>query len=693
MSENAHDPVPVDVRPEIESRPRRGHFEYDVALSLYRPDPGALEIGSRLADHLRREGLKVFFYRSEREARDMLGQDLEGRLVQVYGHTARLVVVVLSPRYATDGPTRREWGAISRRRDLSPDERFLVAVSTTDSPPPALAGTTYEYVGEYAWEDEAGIGLRRVVRTVLQRLGRRPWLWSLALIALLTLSVGSVAFRWSRINGVSPDARWAAASSIGLALVWFVAFVLTPRWFPGLVYRPHGKAARAYQGIFLNVFIDRLTFVAVLSVAVLAHALLPQWQLQIQTAIQEWLTDDPDRRAGALRFFTSRLGRDDALELWAPILVGENHYGGRERGKALDMVCRLMTGPATSADPNRPPRDVTDWLARLGEARRHGLDSSNYRNALGGVDATGIDLDRTDLSSLSLAGKETTFTDARLQQSRLVGDWFWATNLERVNASWCDFTSSTFAGVVGRQARFGGAVFAGCSLLGCDLSGADFSRADLTGVQFSDCTLAGAKFTNAYLTGARFERCDLSGAVFTDPDVQQVGVWGDLAGVLLIDCRMGGVLIKEANLEGKARKFVRRRAMVFGESKTVFSVNGAAGVPNRGGPVATLSIPSAALIRCQFRYAPKKAGDPAGSGVDWSGAKTAGVLLDIATSRAMSAEERAQFDLGGFNPGSVSRPRPDGRTTEEQYPGLRDRTWDSLFHQLVLMHEALDRGS
>jgi hypothetical protein len=261
-----------------------------------------------------------------------------------------------------------------------------------------------------------------------------------------------------------------------------------------------------------------------------------------------------------------------------------------------------------------------------------------------------------------------------------------------VDAAWCDCAKASFAGVVGPNARFGGAALVGCGLLGCDLSGADFSNADLTGVTFDACTLAGANFTNAYLTGARFEHCDLTGAVFTNPDVQRKGVWGDLAGVIFIDCRLGGALIQGANLEAKSRAFVRRRVTVFGDESIVYCRDGGAGGPGGGAPITTLQVPAAALIRCQFRYEPKKAGGPVGSGVDWSGAGTAGVLLDVATSQAMTAEERALFNRGGFDPDSVRQPRRYAGVAEEQYRELGARTWKSLSHLLSLMYGASDKG-
>ncbi len=47
---------------------------YDVALSLNRADPGTVEVAERLARHLQRHGMKVFFYRNPEELRQTLGK-------------------------------------------------------------------------------------------------------------------------------------------------------------------------------------------------------------------------------------------------------------------------------------------------------------------------------------------------------------------------------------------------------------------------------------------------------------------------------------------------------------------------------------------------------------------------------------------------------------------------------------------
>src|SRR5205823_1721260 len=147
----------------------------------------------------------------------------------------------------------------------------------------------------------------------------------------------SLALRWARIGPLPAEATAAAVLASGLAAAWAVVFLATPRWFPGLVFRPGRWASRAYQALYLSVLADRLTLAAVLAATGVAHVMLPQWQAQLQAAVQDWLSDDPARRAAALRFFTVRVNHGEALDTWAPVLVGQLGYDGRDRGKALDL--------------------------------------------------------------------------------------------------------------------------------------------------------------------------------------------------------------------------------------------------------------------------------------------------------------------------------------------------------------------
>ena len=84
-------------------------FEYDVAFSFNALDEG---IATQLNDLLSPR-LKTFIY-SERQ-REIAGTDGQERFSEVYGKTARLVVVLFRPEWGETPWTRVEDTAISER--------------------------------------------------------------------------------------------------------------------------------------------------------------------------------------------------------------------------------------------------------------------------------------------------------------------------------------------------------------------------------------------------------------------------------------------------------------------------------------------------------------------------------------------------------------------------------------------------
>ncbi len=120
-------------------------FEYDVAFSFCAIDEG---VATQLNDLLSPR-LKTFIY-SERQ-REIAGTDGQESFGQVYGKTARLVVVLFRPEWGETRWTRVERDAI-KNRSLDDGWDFTTFVPTVDRPqmPPWLPKTRL-YVGLQRW--------------------------------------------------------------------------------------------------------------------------------------------------------------------------------------------------------------------------------------------------------------------------------------------------------------------------------------------------------------------------------------------------------------------------------------------------------------------------------------------------------------------------------------------------------------
>ncbi|WP_156908708.1 hypothetical protein [Bradyrhizobium murdochi] len=120
-------------------------FEYDVAFSFCAIDEGvATQLNDLLSPRLR-----TFIY-SERQ-REIAGTDGQESFSQVYGKTARLVVVLFRPEWGETPWTRVERDAI-KNRSLDDGWDFTTFVPTVDRPqmPPWLPKTRL-YVGLQRW--------------------------------------------------------------------------------------------------------------------------------------------------------------------------------------------------------------------------------------------------------------------------------------------------------------------------------------------------------------------------------------------------------------------------------------------------------------------------------------------------------------------------------------------------------------
>ncbi|UYO52365.1 hypothetical protein [Rhodopseudomonas palustris] len=140
-------------------------FEYDVAFSFNALDES---IATQLNDLLSPR-VKTFIY-SERQ-REIAGTDGQEKFSEVYGQTARLVVVLFRPEWGETPWTRVERDAI-KNRSLNDGWDFTVFVPTVERPqmPPWLPKTKL-YVGLHRWGIEATAA---VIEARVSELGGNP---------------------------------------------------------------------------------------------------------------------------------------------------------------------------------------------------------------------------------------------------------------------------------------------------------------------------------------------------------------------------------------------------------------------------------------------------------------------------------------------------------------------------------------
>lgn len=140
-------------------------FEYDVAFSFNALDEG---VATQLNDLLSPR-LKTFIY-SERQ-REIAGTDGQEKFSEVYGKTARLVVVLFRPEWGQTPWTRVERDAI-KNRSLNDGWDFTTFVPTVERPqmPPWLPKTRL-YVGLERWGIQAAAA---VIEARVAELGGSP---------------------------------------------------------------------------------------------------------------------------------------------------------------------------------------------------------------------------------------------------------------------------------------------------------------------------------------------------------------------------------------------------------------------------------------------------------------------------------------------------------------------------------------
>ena len=637
---------------------------YDVAVSVRATDPGTLEAAEELTARLQRQGLKVYFYRDQEQVEETLGHPLHERLLDIYYNKARQVVVIGSENYGTEGTTRLEWETIRRRMTESPSESFLIPVSTV---PVELLPRDFARLAFIPFEG----GLQPVSDLVFKRLGRWPLVKTFVTHLVLASALISVAAHWMYRSYLSSTATVMVPASLFMGCLWWAGFRILPRLRPSLIYAPTGFLSLAYQRLYRNFVLERLSFSLILFLSLLAHIVLPSTDLEINSALTDWLSGDSAHRAAALRLFDERLDREQSLGIWTTILVDSDLYGPNERGKALDMISRLM---AATEGGQPVTKDLSSRLRSLADKGAIRSGQAGWIGALSGMDARNLNLDHFDFSRLYFSGPETLLANASIQQTNMAACHFQAVNLDGVDARGSDFSRVSFWGVQG-NVHFDGAYILSAIFFGCDLKGSSFYGADVTGSRFEECDLSGADFTNAYLAGVTFRKCNLSGAKFTAGPVRWKGRWGDLAGILFDQCILFDAQLRDSNLEAKTLSFfpvLTANPSNLNQSNMVF---GRDSILGKDSDKLTVMIPGAALIECDFQ------GEGAAQ-TDFDSLSARGILIDTTTWRALSTLQRKALIQGGFNPETVLSPISQSGELEERFPVLKEVLWGRIQEQL-----------
>ncbi|MBP0494217.1 pentapeptide repeat-containing protein [Pararoseomonas indoligenes] len=171
------------------------------------------------------------------------------------------------------------------------------------------------------------------------------------------------------------------------------------------------------------------------------------------------------------------------------------------RGLDLRPVRRRIT----LSTRNLRGADFSD--ARFGFLDLSGADLRGVRftGALVGLlRLSGADLRGADLAGLSV--QELTLDKARLDGTNIVG----------IDLSRHDLREASLRGVIGPDARLGGARLSGADLSGASLPGANLSRALLVNARFENARLVGANLYRSDLSGADLSRADIRGAAFDE---------------------------------------------------------------------------------------------------------------------------------------------------------------------------------
>ena len=342
--------------------------------------------------------------------------------------------------------------------------------------------------------------------------------------------------------------------------------------------------------------------------------------MRLANATSDWLGDNTSQHAAALDWFVKSPDRDTMRRHWTAIAANKEGVDSVDRGRAVQMVYHL-TEP-----PEYQPRPIASWLRTTGNFEQAGLGRDTWHTAFALVRFADLQLDHSGFSRLAFA--RNSFHGCNLSSSDLSACHFQAVDISGADFRSSNFAKSNFIGANG-AVLFGGSRMHGVTFLGCDFTDASFERCDISGANFLNCTLTRTKFTNAYLGGARFEDCKLDKTVFVNPDVRLEGVWGNMAGIQWVGCRLTGVQFDRADFRSSAQVFYRELSPSpddFNQDVTIFprtSEN-----PDARAVPATLEVPASRFRKCEL------------VNVSWTGTMLTGDVFDETTWQQLPAEVR-----------------------------------------------------
>ena len=74
--------------------------------------------------------------------------------------------------------------------------------------------------------------------------------------------------------------------------------------------------------------------------------------MQIDTNIQNWLSNIQSRQEVALNFFSNNISQEQAINAWTPILINRSQ-NKLFRGKALNIIYQVLDGNNNISDQSK----------------------------------------------------------------------------------------------------------------------------------------------------------------------------------------------------------------------------------------------------------------------------------------------------------------------------------------------------
>ena len=647
---------------------------YDVAISVNGTDYAAQEKAESIANLLAYHGIKTYYYLEPEEATLMPGKNLEDTLKEVYCRAAKIVIVIASQNYAIRGFTRLEWGWIQQRRKEHPNEYFLIPVR--------LPGTDrknmHQEVSKLAFvldnEPKKDNEPREIINLIFKRLGKKKGYKFLHYQLLIAIASGFLLFRYWKISYIDPLVSILCFVTILIAIIWWIIFRLLPEYRPNFIYRPSNSSTPIFRLFYINLSTEKIIITSLIFLLFLSNTLLPSLELRIEEHVKIWLSEDTTRNTVSQNFFNS-IKSEVALEVWTRILINRN-YGGQNRGKALDMIYRLLNEKNVMDEAKE--KDISKLVRKFKENRKFNLD--NLHASLIGVDFRQTStLDYSTLTALSFVGDtESQMEGVSLKQAIVAGGYFYTVDMSNADFSSTDFSNSTFIGVSGNPSFFR-AKLENANFFGCNLNGTNFEQANLTGTTFRACQLRGTDFTNAVLTGVSFIDCDLTDSVFVAEEVKWMEVWGFLSGVVFEESFLDNVQFKGANFESGAFEMYRKNTYDLGyKPTTVYSrlTSDSEFTLSEKSPIATFVIPAATFFKTSL------------INTSFDEVKAQGIYMDTETYINLNDKQKIQLAKGGFEKKTL--------IDSSKYSDIVENKWDyikNILDQSFKVYETSMTGS